>query len=58
MTLYDRNAGVLIHYNGGWTAASAPEVPTAGTVADAELRNAFSELIQALRSIGIFTNPA
>ncbi|MFM5906093.1 MAG: DUF2793 domain-containing protein [Novosphingobium sp.] len=40
--------------DGAWISASAPAVPTTGTVADAELRQAFADLISSLREAGIF----
>lgn len=58
MTIFDRGAGALLHFNAGWQVASEPTVPSSGTTIDTEVRIALSELIEALRNIGIFANNA
>lgn len=56
MRLFDREAGVLLHYDNGWQTATEPAVPDTGSTVDAEVRAALGELIEALRKVGIFAN--
>ena len=57
MTIYDREVGALAHFNSGWLTATEPNQPTSGTTVDSEARQTLSELIDALRGIGVFANP-
>ncbi|MXO91232.1 DUF2793 domain-containing protein [Pontixanthobacter aquaemixtae] len=54
MRVFDESAGQTIIYKSGWIRPTAPDSPTTGAVADAELRIAFGELIETLRNAGIF----
>lgn len=54
MRLFDRAAGHMRFYNGGWFAPTAPAAPSGGVVIDAESRAAISLLIDRLREAGIF----
>ncbi|MHA7820400.1 MAG: DUF2793 domain-containing protein [Erythrobacter sp.] len=56
MRVFDRNAAAMLHYNAGWQAATEPTVPDTGSTVDAEARTVLTELIEALRKIGIFAN--
>lgn len=58
MTVFDKAAGSLLHYNSGWKNAAEPAPPTGGNVVDNEARAALSDLIQALRNLGVFSNPS
>lgn len=57
MAVFDRAADTLIHYKAGWNAAVEPLAPSGGTTVDLEARAALSELIEALRNLGVFANP-
>lgn len=57
MTVFDRQAGGYLHYNSGWKIAAEPAQPTGGALIDAEARQTLGELVEALRNMGIFTNP-
>ena len=54
MRVYDRNAQQFLFYDDGWVRASAPVTPNSGTLVDAELRQAFTELVEALKTVGVF----
>jgi hypothetical protein len=54
MVVFDRTAGKSLRFDSMWQSADAPEMPSGGTTIDAEVRSALSELIQALRNVGIF----
>ncbi|PKP91310.1 MAG: hypothetical protein CVT75_09565 [Alphaproteobacteria bacterium HGW-Alphaproteobacteria-14] len=54
MFLFDSAADQFLLYQSGWRVASTPAIPDSGAVIDAEARAAISELIEALRDIGIF----
>lgn len=54
MTIFDRADAAYWHYNSTWKSASEPAVPTGGSVVDIEARTALTDLIQALRNLGIF----
>lgn len=54
MSVFDQAAAAFLHYNSGWKSANEPSAPTGGTVVDSEARAALSELIQALRNLGVF----
>ena len=57
-TVFDRSAGVFLHYNTQWQSAEEPSIPAGGTTIDVEVRAALADLIQTLRNLGIFANPA
>lgn len=54
MFMFDSAADQFLLYQSGWRVASTPAVPASGAVIDVEARAAISELIDALRDIGIF----
>ena len=54
MQVYDQSTKQFVVHADGWTRPSAPAAPNAGSTVDAELRLAFSELIEALRIAAIF----
>jgi hypothetical protein len=54
MRVYDRSAGQVRLYDGGWIAPSAPASPSGGTVVDTEARAAIDALVSAIQSAGIF----
>lgn len=54
LRLFDRNAGVMIHYESTWESALAPQIPSGGVTIDTEARQMLAELIEALRKIGVF----
>lgn len=54
MSVYDASLGQRLYFLDGWTAAAAPTEAQGGTVVDAELRLAFTNLLQALRATGMF----
>ena len=56
MTVFDQADATYWHYNTTWRNASEPTVPTDGSVVDIEARMALTELIQALRNLGIFAD--
>lgn len=59
MQVFDRGSMSLLHYNSGWNAAPEPAIPTGGATVDTEARAAISDLVEALRMIGVFaTSPA
>ena len=56
MSVFDQDAGVTKHYDGGWVAASQVAQPTGGSSVDAEARAAISALLGELRKLGILPN--
>lgn len=56
-TIFDQTDGSLWHYNSAWKTAIEPAAPTGGSIVDTEARLVISELIQALRNLGIFPDP-
>ena len=51
MRLYDRMASVTLFFDGIWKSASAPRVPTGGSIVDVEARDAIGKLADALRTL-------
>lgn len=58
MCIFDRGAGAILYFNAGWQTATEPSAPSTGSTVDTEVRAALSELIEALRNVGIFANSA
>lgn len=56
LRLFDRTAGKIIHYESGWESAQAPPTPIGGTTIDVEARQMLTELIAALRKLGVFSS--
>lgn len=54
MNVFDAEDGNTLVYRAGWQRADAPAVQAGGAVIDVEARATISQLIQALRTIGIF----
>lgn len=54
MRVFDRSAGQVRLYDGGWIAPSTPASPSGGTVVDTGARAAIAALVSALQSAGIF----
>lgn len=53
MKLYDQATGHCLVFRDGWKKAEVTAIPAGGTVIDVEARNAISQLVSALRLIGI-----
>lgn len=52
---YDRAANAFVLFDGvAWQSASAPTVPSGGSVIDVEARQTIAEMVEALREIGVF----
>lgn len=58
MVIFDQRAEVMLHYNQGWRQAPEPAFPEGGSTVDIEARQMLTELIGALRIVGIFPNPS
>ena len=56
LEIFDVAAGQKVVFKTTWNSAATPTIPDNGTTIDAELRAAFSELINALRAVGVFTD--
>jgi len=54
MMIFDRAASTMLYFKAGWQNASEPAVPVGGTTVDNEARAAVSDLISALKTMGIF----
>ena len=55
MCLYDATAGQWLIYRDGWQRFTAPLPPSGGASVDAEARQAIVDLIDILKSFGIFS---
>lgn len=53
LRVYDRAVAAFRLFNGAWILASAPTLPTGGTMIDAEARAAIASLVASLRSAGV-----
>ena len=53
MQVFDQTAGHTLVFGTRWERASAPSLPTGGTVVDSEARTTIRTLIQSLQAIGI-----
>jgi len=58
LSVFDENAGALLHFNAGWHAPAQPLQATGGTTIDSEARQMLADLIEALQKSGIFANSA
>lgn len=59
MVIFDRAGDHLLVFRAAWTQASAPALPSTGSVVDVEARSALQALVGALQGIGILaTAPA
>ncbi|MDN3647075.1 DUF2793 domain-containing protein [Pontixanthobacter aestiaquae] len=54
MRIFDSSIGQFALHSGGWVRAAPPTIPATGQTVDSELRDAFDQLIEALRNAGIF----
>ncbi|WFL78831.1 DUF2793 domain-containing protein [Altererythrobacter arenosus] len=54
MVLLNLQDQVRMFFDDGWTAAGVPIAPDGGSVVDIEVRQALSEVVEALRQFGIF----
>lgn len=54
LRVFDAENDQLMCYTTGWITALAPQAPQSGTNVDIELRQAFTELIEGLKTLGIF----
>lgn len=54
MSLLDRSTGQQLRFLGGWQIAEPPAEPAGGATVDAEARAAVADLIDALRTAGVF----
>lgn len=54
MRVFDISSGQEWLFFGSWTKASAPMEPLGGTTVDDQARTAISDIIAALRALGIF----
>ncbi len=53
MTVFDKTLGCFCHYDGNWSVPAAPDLPTGGSVVDAQARTAIEALVVALRAGGV-----
>jgi hypothetical protein len=58
MCIFDATAGHWLCFRGGWLSASVPLMPVGGSTIDAEARAILTQLIDALRLIGILVPEA
>mgnify|MGYP005852816935 CR=1 FL=1 len=56
MRLFDRAAGQVLLYRGGWQRPAAPAEPDGGATVDAEARAAIAGLVAALVQAGVFSS--
>lgn len=56
MQVYDISAGQLAIFKDGWHRMASPPAVSGGTFQDAELRLAFTKLIETLKGGGIFSD--
>lgn len=56
MRVHDLQSGATRLYDGAWKVVSAPAAPTGGAVVDSEARAALVLVLQALKTIGIFSD--
>lgn len=54
MRVFDGSVGQYRTFAGNWLAPAAPSAPQSGATVDLEVRQALSQLIAALRAVGIF----
>lgn len=54
MTIFDQTSEQMLLFNAGWVTATGPANPTGGATVDTEARAAISELVEALRIMGLF----
>ncbi|MEQ8826336.1 MAG: DUF2793 domain-containing protein, partial [Parvibaculum sp.] len=55
MLVFDRMRQCWYHFNGIWSCANEVTSPEGGTVIDVEARAALSQLIDALKRLGILS---
>jgi hypothetical protein len=55
MRVIDRQTGQDLRFRGSWIGAATPDLPTGGATIDAEARVTIMQLIEALKSAGIFS---
>lgn len=53
LAIFDKSAGVLLHFNSSWKQAQEPTAAVGGDVIDVEARQMISELVYELRQIGL-----
>jgi hypothetical protein len=53
MPVFDQAAGHILVFRSEWELASAPAIPSGGSVIDIEARAAIEQLIEALQAIGM-----
>jgi Protein of unknown function (DUF2793) len=58
MRLFDAEADHSLFFRESWQSADAALTPSNGTVIDIEARAAINQLIDALRTMGVFANPS
>ena len=54
MKAFNRATGQFVLYNAGWKTAAEPVSPSGGSIIDVEARSAIDEIVQALRTAGVF----
>ena len=54
MQVFDRESRCWFQFDGDWFAAVAPPSAEGGATVDQEARTAIAQLVEALRSVGIF----
>lgn len=55
MRAFDKIAGRELVFQGSWIALDTPELPSGGTTVDVQARVAIEEIVDSLRSYGIFS---
>lgn len=58
MQVFDCEAGQWLVFRSEWRGAAAPVLPASGSIIDTEARTALTQLIEALRDLGILATPA
>ena len=53
LRVFNRSAGQILLFSGGWQAPSAPAAPTGGTIIDSQARTAIAALVSALQQAGV-----
>ncbi|BDI59643.1 DUF2793 domain-containing protein [Qipengyuania nanhaisediminis] len=56
MTAVDAQSGAILCFDSGWQAPHEPPQATGGSVIDTEARQMLTELVDALRTAGIFAS--
>lgn len=55
--VFDRSAGALVRFHGGWNSTTAVGLPDGGATVDAEARESIGQIVSALATAGIIAAP-